>query len=232
MNRKIFLPLFTLMILFFFLFNFLTFALNKTDDDSAEKKNQREVEILKEKIASKVAELRQQSGQAFSGRIIEINKGEIEIRNHNDEKKKVFTDDLLTKYYSIKNNRKKEINFSDLKKDNYIVVTGVQNDKGIIANMIFVDEKYLLDFGKIMEKDKDNYWLKVVTLTNETVILNVEVFTKQWLLNIKSLELEKTGFSKIKEGDMIHFVAKDEKNKNNRLSAQKIVIIPQEYFLN
>jgi hypothetical protein len=30
---------------------------------------------------------------------------------------------------------------------------------------------------------------------------------------------------------MIHFVAKDKKNENNRFSAQKIVIIPQEYFL-
>jgi hypothetical protein len=231
MNKKIFLPFFALIVFFLFLFNLLIFASDKTGSDSAKKETQKEVEILKEKIASKVAELRRQNFQAFSGKIVEIKEGEIEIKDYNDEKKKVFTDDLLTKYYLIKDNQKKEINFSDLKKDDYIIVSGVPNDKGISANMIFVDEKYLVDFGKIVEKDKNEYWLKVVTLTNETISLDIEAFTKQWLLNIKSLELERTGFSKIKEGDMIHFVAKDKKNENNRFSAQKIVVIPQEYFL-
>jgi hypothetical protein len=231
MNKKIFLPFFVLIVFFLFLFNLLIFASDKTGSDSAKKETQKEVEILKEKIASKVAELRRQNFQAFSGKIVEIKKGEIEIKDYNEEKKKVFTDDLLTKYYLIKDNQKKEINFSDLKKDDYIIVSGVPTDKGISANMIFVDEKYLVDFGKIVEKDKNEYWLKVITLTNETISLDIEAFTKQWLLNIKSLELERTGFSKIKEGDMIHFVAKDKKNENNRLSAQKIVVIPQEYFL-
>jgi hypothetical protein len=231
MNKKIFLPFFALIVFFLFLFNLLIFASDKTGSDSAKKETQKEVEILKEKIASKVAELRRQNFQAFSGKMVEIKKGEIEIKDYNDEKRKVFTDDLLTKYYLIKDNQKKEINFSDLKKDDYIIVSGILTDKGIGANMIFVDEKYLVDFGKIVEKDKNEYWLKVVTLTNETISLDIEAFTKQWLLNIKSLELERTGFSKIKEGDMIHFVAKDKKNENNRLSAQKIVVIPQEYFL-
>jgi hypothetical protein len=30
---------------------------------------------------------------------------------------------------------------------------------------------------------------------------------------------------------MINFVTKDEKNENNHFSAQKIIVIPQEYFL-
>jgi hypothetical protein len=231
MNKKIFLPFFALIVFFLFLFNLLIFASDKTGSNSAKKETQKEVEILKEKIASKVAELRRQNFQAFSGKIVEIKKGEIEIKDYNDEKKRVFTDDLLTKYYLIKDNQKKEINFSDLKKDDYIIVSGILTDKEISANMIFVDEKYLVDFGKIVEKDKNEYWLKVVTLTNETISLDIEAFTKQWLLNIKSLELERTGFSKIKEGDMIHFVAKDKKNENNRFSAQKVVVIPQEYFL-
>jgi len=231
MNKKIFLPFFSLIVFFLFLFNLLIFASDKTGSNSAKKETQKEVEILKEKIASKVAELRRQNFQAFSGKMVEIKKGEIEIKDYNDEKKRVFTDDLLTKYYLIKDNQKKEINFSDLKKDDYIIVSGILTDKGISANMIFVDEKYLVDLGKIVEKDKNEYWLKVVTLTNETISLDIEAFTKQWLLNIKSLELERTGFSKIKEGDMIHFVAKDKKNENNRFSAQKVVVIPQEYFL-
>jgi hypothetical protein len=50
--------------------------------DSAKKETQKEIEILKEKIASKVAELRRQNFQAFSGKIVEIKKGEIEIKDY------------------------------------------------------------------------------------------------------------------------------------------------------
>ena len=214
-------------ILLGFLINFIAFGQEKTATSSSEK----EVEILKEKIASKVAELRQENNQAFSGKIVNLSENQIEIKDKDDKKVLIKLDPTLTKYYRIKNNQKKEINFSDLEKNDYIVVSGITTDKGVNANLIFVDEKYLVEFGRVIEINKDSYWLKINTITNENIILDIETYTKQLMLNIKDLQLEKTGFSKIKEGDMINFVAKDEKNENNHFSAQKIIVIPQEYFL-
>jgi hypothetical protein len=214
-------------ILLGFLINFIAFGQEKTATSSSEK----EVEILKEKIASKVAELRQENNQAFSGKIVNLSENQIEIKDKDDKKVLIKLDPTLTKYYRIKNNQKKEINFSDLEKNDYIVVSGITTDKGVNANLIFVDEKYLVEFGRVIEINKDSYWLKINTLTNENIVIDIETYTKQWLLNIKSLELEKTGFSKIKEGDIINFVAKDEKNESDHFSAQKIIVIPQEYFL-
>lgn len=214
-------------ILLGFLINFIAFGQEKTATSSSEK----EVEILKEKIASKVAELRQENNQAFSGKIVNLSENQIEIKDKDDKKVLIKLDPTLTKYYRIKNNQKKEINFSDLEKNDYIVVSGITTDKGVNANLIFVDEKYLVEFGRVIEINKDSYWLKINTLTNENITIDIETYTKQWLLNIKSLELEKTGFSKIKEGDIINFVAKDEKNESDHFSAQKIIVIPQEYFL-
>jgi len=210
-----------------FLINLIAFGEEKTATSSSEK----EVEILKEKIASKVAQLRQENNQAVSGKITNLSENQIEIKDKDDKKILIKLDRTLTKYYRIKNNQKKEINFSDLEKNNYIVVSGVTTDKGINANLIFVDEKYLVEFGRVIEINKENYWLKINTITNENIIVDIETYTKQLMLNIKDLQLEKTGFSKIKEGDMINFVAKDEKNENDHFSAQKIIIIPQEYFL-
>ena len=224
--RKILVTI-SFVILLGFLINFIAFGQEKTATSSSEK----EVEILKEKIASKVAELRQENNQAFSGKIVNLSENQIEIKDKDDKKVLIKLDPTLTKYYRIKNNQKKEINFSDLEKNDYIVVSGITTDNGVNANLIFVDEKYLVEFGRVIEINKDGYWLKINTLTNENIIIDIETYTKQWLLNIKSLELEKTGFSKIKEGDMINFVAKDEKNENNHFSAQKIIVIPQEYFL-
>jgi len=210
-----------------FLINLIAFGEEKTATSSSEK----EVEILKEKIASKVAQLRQENNQAVSGKITNLSENQIEIKDKDDKKILIKLDSTLTKYYRIKNNQKKEINFSDLEKNNYIVVSGVTTDKGINANLIFVDEKYLVEFGRVIEINKENYWLKINTITNENIIVDIETYTKQLMLNIKDLQLEKTGFSKIKEGDMINFVAKDEKNESNHFSAQKIIVIPQEYFL-
>jgi hypothetical protein len=73
---------------------------------------------------------------------------------------------------------------------------------------------------KVISTDKDNYTLNVVRTT------------KISLIDSKTLELEKITLAKMKEGDTIHFTysydpeSKDEFNVN----AQKIVIIPQEYF--
>lgn len=213
-SKKIFI-LISLVIFLGGLINLVTFAQENTATSSSEK----DIEILKEKIASKVAELRQENNQAFSGRIININNKQIEIKDNNEQKILVKLDESLTKYYQIKNNQKKEINFSDLKKDDYIIVTGIATDKEINADSIFIDEKYLVDFGQIIEINRQEYWLKVLTLTNENLILDVETFTKQVILNIKNLQLETIGFSKIKEGDMINFVVKDEKSKRDRFSA-------------
>jgi len=211
-----------------FLINFITSAQEKNTTFSSEK----EVKILKDKIASKVAELRRENNQAFSGRIMSLSENQIEIKDKDDKKILVKLDPTLTKYYQIKNNEKKEINFSNLKKNDYIVISGIMTDNGINANLIFVDDNYLVEFGRVIEINKENYWIKINnTLTNENLIIDIETYTKQWMLNIKNLELEKTGFSKIKEGDIVNFVSKYEKNESDHFSAQKIIIIPQEYFL-
>ena len=101
-----------------------------------------------------------------------------------------------------------------------------------IASSIFVDESYIVESGKITEVNKDSYSVKVMNSAKEIFTLDVEFYTKQLILNIKTLELERTGFSKIKEGDYAHFVVKRGININdNKYSVQKILIIPQEYFI-
>ncbi|EKE14431.1 MAG: hypothetical protein ACD_12C00509G0001 [uncultured bacterium] len=52
------------------------------------------------------------------------------------------------------------------------------------------------------------------------------------MINIKTLLKETIGFSKLKEGDTVHFVVKKTgTEKNNEYSAYKILVIPQEYFI-
>lgn len=193
----------------------------------------KDIKTFKEKIATKVAQLQQKNNKAISGYVTEINDNRLKIKTENDQIYEIKLDQLLTKYYQIKGDKQSEIKLSDIKKDDYIIISGVQDDKTINANFIFIDESFAVLSGRVIEVNKENYTLKVLTSEHETYLLEVEVTTKQEIINIKTLQIERGGFSKIKEGDIAHFVIKKtvQGDKENRYSAQKILIIPQEYFI-
>ncbi|MDO8610689.1 MAG: hypothetical protein Q7R95_09155 [bacterium] len=185
-----------------------------------------------DKIASAIAQLREKNNKAISGFATQNNNSIIKIKNENDEEYTIKTDDILSKYYQVNGATRKEVKLQDIKKGMFLIVTGVLNDKEIIANNIYIDEMFLTKSGKITEIDKVNFTIKVVSTDKDNYVLNIENVTKQQILNVKNLAIEKTGFSKIKEGDTVHFVVKKTgEEKNNTFSAQKILIIPQEYFM-
>lgn len=212
------------------LINFL-YAQDNTKDStySADKK----IEEFKEKIATKVAQLQEkENNKAISGFIVSKGNDSLKIITENNDEITVKIDEIITKYYQIKGNKLIEINFSDLEKNDFIIVLGLINNKEINANIVYKDENYLIFNGKIIEVNNQNYYIKVLTEEKEELILDIETNTKRLILNIKNLQLEKIGFSKIKEGDTIHFIIKKSTlEKRNRYSAEKIIIIPQEFFL-
>lgn len=186
-----------------------------------------------DKIATKVAEIvKEKNNKALSGFITNIKGLTIKISNENNEEYEVRIDEVLTKYYQITGSVRKEIKFNDLKKDSFIIVSGVLNDKTITANTLYVDEMFLVKSGKVTGVDAVDYELKVVTTEKDTFSLRIETVTKQQMINTKTYEIERIGFSKIKEGDTVHFVVKKVADqKDNTYSAIKILIIPQEYFM-
>lgn len=193
--------------------------------------DQKSIDAFKEKVASQVAQLQKKNNQAIVGKIIEINDSLIKIAD-NKEIFEIKLDETITKYYKITGNSQKEIKKSDLEKNDYIIVSGIINDKDVIANSIFVDQPYLVESGKIIEVDKENYNVKVLSSDKTIYTLSIENTTKQQILNIKTLDIERAGFSKMIIGDVIHFTAKikgDE--KDNTYSLEKTLIIPQEYFM-
>jgi hypothetical protein len=137
----------------------------------------------------------------------------------------------LTKTYDIVKNQKKEIEATALKKGDYILVSGPAVESAITANEIYRDNVYIVSSGQITSIDKEAFTVDVVTPDKEELTLDIETGTKQQIMDIKTLELSKTGFSKFKTGDTIHFVAqKKSDSKIKTLSTIRILIIPQEYF--
>ena len=200
----------------------------------------KEIQTLKEKIATKVAELREKNSKAISGIVQEINtaKTVIKIKTWKEEDFEIKVDPDLTKFYQISGSQKKEVESVTVKKGSYIIVTGLIKDKSVEANFIYLDELFIVGLGKVTEVNKDDFFISAITTDKENYTLDIETLTKQQMLNIKTLKIENVGFSKIKEGDTIHFVVKKTESnlaivekELNRFSAQKFLIIPQEYFI-
>lgn len=228
----------TLMVLAFFLTATNSFGQTKTASSAATvsptpSREQIEINNLKEKIATKVAELNKVNQLAVAGVVTQTSSGEFKIKTSDEQEYTIKVDNLLTKYYSVVTGQKISLKNSDIKKGMYIIVSGPQIDKTITANSIWVDEEFFVLVGKVTQVNKDDLSVTVATSEKDTYTLDVETSTKQQIINIKTLDVEKTGFSKIKEGDTIHFVVKKaQKNRDvNQFSAVRILIIPQEYFL-
>ncbi len=219
--------LFTLIILGGLLFTSIVYA------QSSSSAELNEAQTLKEKIASKVAELQQKDQRAVSGIITAISDTAIKIKNIEEITYTVKLDKDLTKVFIIADGDKSEAQLTDLKKGDYIIVSGPIDNRNVTANSIYEDEQFFIGSGKISEINLTDFYIKALTKEKDTYTLDIETSTKKFMLNTKTLEIEATTLAKIKEGDTIHFIYQKtgEEREKNRYSAQKILIIPQEYFI-
>ena len=189
---------------FFFLFLFVFFVWNNTlllnvfAQSVTEKstpvevsptKSQEEVELesFKEKIATKVAELREKNLKAVSGEVLTIDttSGSIKIKSDSEEEFEVRVDNDLTKYYQISNNQKFEIDESKVGVGTYIIATGIIKEKIIEANFIYIDETFIVATGKIFEVNSDDYYISIISSDKENYTLDIEKKTKQTILSRK-----------------------------------------------
>lgn len=192
-----------------------------------------EAQTLKEKIASKVAELEKKDQRAFAGLITAISKTALKIQHNDGTAYNVKLDQDLTKVYIIAGADKSEAQISTLKKGDYIIVSGPIDGKNITANSIYKDEQFFIGAGKITEINLTDFYIRALTTEKDTYTLDLETSTKRFMLNTKTLEVETTTLAKIKEGDTIHFIYQKtgEEREKNRYSSTKILIIPQEFFI-
>lgn len=190
------------------------------------------VKILKEKIATKVAELREENKKVTAGRIIKTDDGSLEIKIREEKVYKVTFDETLTTVYSISGATKDEIEFADLKEGDFVIVSGSAVEDNISANFIYKDTEYMVTSGKVVRVNQSDFSVEVITAEKNNYILDIETSTKQRILDIDTFNLSPAGFSKFKEGDTIHFVTEKQTEKEaTRSSALRLLIIPQEYFI-
>lgn len=204
----------------------------ETKTPTQQSKIDKDVKILKEKIATKVAELQKENVKAFAGTITKKDKDSFDLKTEKGDNFKVSFEEDVTKIFQLAATGKKSIEYADLKKGDFVVVTGHLIENNLTAGIIYKDEEFIVGSGKITDVNKSDFSIKLMTTDKTEYVLDIESSTKQQFLDVASLKISTYGFSKLKPGDVVHFSAKKGVDpKSSRLTLQRILTIPQESFI-
>ncbi len=203
-----------------------------TTSASLESTAEASIKNLRDRIASKVAQLRKRDEQAVSGQIISMTDTELVIESIFGKKETIQLDETLTKYYRFTGSAREEITKADTKVGQYIVVLGPRSSDKIIANEVFKDELYQSKSGRVTEVNASKSTIKIDTFDKETITVSIEGTTAIQAINPSSASVVSGTFARIKEGDTVHVVFRvlSISQKLDTVTASRILHIPVAYF--
>ncbi|MBI4064860.1 hypothetical protein HY409_00615 [Candidatus Gottesmanbacteria bacterium] len=191
--------------------------------EASDSSRQKQIDNLKERLATKVAELRQTQKRAISGTVKNTSITTITIETNTKDVKIERNDDIQV-YQMLKGKRTK-LSTDDVEKGDFIVVFGDYDTTLDIlkAKVIFIQSLPLLRiWGSIKDIDKNNFTVTITTKEEREIVIDIEKSTKVTLWT-KSQGVEKSGFSKLATFDVIHILGSAVPKKENRISAGRIL---------
>lgn len=189
----------------------------------------KKIEQLKEKIATKVAELRESEKGAFSGTVKKINSNQMTISTRTGDRTVTFSEDTII--YSYAKNTRAETNIKEVKEGQTIALFGYFDEKREVLSVkyIYIFNPAVHIIGKIADIDKTNYSITVKEAKGTTLV-DIETSTKTYILG-KENNLLKGGFSKFNIGDVVHIQGNTNSKKENAVTADRVVIASQSASL-
>ena len=177
------------------------------------------IEDLKERLATKVAELRQSQKKAIVGTIKAVSLSTFTVETKTSDVKIELTDTIKV-FQTIKGKRT-SLTTDNLEKGDYVVVFG-DYDTGLdlLKAKIIVIQDPLPErvAGTISAVDKKEFTVTIVTAEEKTYIIDIEKTTAMFAFD-KEKGVVKGGFSKVESGEIVHVVGSLEPKKDNRISA-------------
>jgi hypothetical protein len=186
---------------FLFLFFFrISFAVSSSTSSS-----NLEVEQIKDKIASKVAEISDEQPFIFRGKAQKIEAGSKTFELSNGAKTYSVSFLSNTNYFWLKNdnNGKLALNFSNIEDDDDLVVLGtlIKVSNQIKAKTIYGKIFPKTHIGKVVSISKDKLIIKTISSNSEQTI-DVSALQNVYLLPKKGTKIESV-ISEVKKNDLI-----------------------------
>jgi len=184
----------------------------------------KQIDDLKERLATKVAELKQSQRQAIYGTIKSVSVSTFTVETATKDLKIELTDDIKI-FQKIKGVRT-ALTINDLAKGDIVTVFGEYDAtlELLKAKVVFIQSTDPVRiFGTITDVNKTDYTITITSIDSKTYTIDFETVTKTLQWNGKTLE--KGGFSKLIVGDTIHITGTAVAKKENRVSAMRITNI-------
>lgn len=190
-----------------------------------EKELKIKVQELKERVATRVAQMKLLGKRAIWGEIKSITGNTLVISTKRGER--VVETNEETKFWQITRGKRAAIKFSDLAIGEKVHVLGLLNkETETLSAKIIIVRTHPINFqGKVKEVDVKGGTITVENLKQEkTWVVDVEATTKIFVWK-KGEGLVKSGLSKIEIGDRVHVLATSTK-EGESVSALRILVLP------
>lgn len=184
----------------------------------------KQIEILKEKIATKVAEIRASEKAGVAGTVKSVSKSKLIIKTKTGDINVDYLDDTI--FYNLSQSEKVETSASKIKEGAQIAAFGYSdnNKTSLSAKYIYLTTPTTVHLiGKIADVDKANFTITVKEPQGNTSV-DIETYSKMSQITADN-KLAKIGFSKLKIGDTAHIAGTPNPKEENRLSANRIITL-------
>lgn len=191
--------------------------------------DEEKIKSLKEKLATKVAQLRENQTRGFFGELASLSKTGFTLVTRDGEIKVRYGEDTAIYKLGTKTITAKS---ADLKNMLSASVIGLYDKEDGIheAKIILIQTYPSYVEGEIVTVDKEEGSITLKTKKDETVQIDYEKTTKAQEYNKNEEKLAKSGLSRISSGDRIHVWATTSEEDNQKLTAERILRLPKELF--
>lgn len=191
---------------------------------SAANPTNQKIEDIKDRLATKVAELRQTSRRAIYGTVKSTSVTSFVVETKSKDVKIEQTDDIKVIQY-LKGERT-VLTPEDIAKGDIVTVFGdYDTTLDLLKATIVVIQSPALQriSGIVTARDDKAYTLTIKNPQEITYIVDIEKSTKTYMWDREKKALVKSGFSKIAIANLVHIVGSPVPKKENRISADRIL---------
>lgn len=179
---------------------------------------------LKERLATKVAELRNVTPKALSGAVLSLSVNSAMIETAVKNYKIEYEDEV--KVAQILNGKRTDLSIDDLEKSDKVTVFGAFDESLDLlkAKYIFIESKKLITrlTGVITDIDREEFTITLQTSDGKPMTVDIEKTTKSTAWNSTD-GIAKIGFSKMSIGDSLHVLGTLDPKKDTNISAIRIL---------
>ncbi|MBI2034844.1 MAG: hypothetical protein HYT11_03890 [Candidatus Levybacteria bacterium] len=179
---------------------------------------------LKDRIASRVTELKLVEKKGVVGTVEDVSETKIKLIDVKGTTQLIDVDEI-TKFASQAAGTKETTDISDIKKGVTISVLGLYNkdSKRILARFISIVPLPSFAKGTISDIDKKNFTITVKT-DKEEILVDIENKTKLLQVSPEG-EIIRYTFSKLLQDDIVYIVSYPDKKEENRFSALRVLVL-------